>query len=29
MLKVILVFIGGGLGASTRYFFNTMLAGKI
>ena len=29
MLKVILVFIGGVLGASTRYFFNTMLAGKI
>lgn len=29
MLKIFLVFIGGGLGASARYFFNTALAGKL
>lgn len=29
MLKIFLVFIGGGLGATARYFFNTALAGKL
>lgn len=29
MLKVLLVFIGGGLGASARYLLSTALAGKL
>lgn len=29
MLKFFLVFIGGGLGASARYFLTTILAGKL
>lgn len=29
MLKFFLVFLGGGLGASTRYFLTTVLYGKV
>ncbi len=29
MEKILLVFIGGGLGAMCRYFFTTALAGKL
>lgn len=29
MLKIFLVFLGGGLGASSRYFLTTLLAGKL
>ena len=29
MLKIFLVFIGGGLGASARYFLTTLLEGKL
>lgn len=29
MLKIFLVFIGGGLGATSRYILTTLLAGKL